>query len=59
MAYVALIVCVYLAAVVDTALGDVLPSSSREVLGAGPSVAGLRSAAARTRDQVLAVLGAG
>ena len=45
--------------VFGAALGDVLPSSSREVLGAGPSVAGLRSAAARTRDQVLAVLGAG
>lgn len=39
------------------ALPAVLPSSSREVLGGGPDVAGLRAAAARTLDAVTAALG--
>ncbi|WP_111767558.1 orotidine-5'-phosphate decarboxylase [Nakamurella deserti] len=38
-------------------LGAVLPSSSREILGGGPSVAGLRDAARRTIDEVRAALG--
>jgi orotidine-5'-phosphate decarboxylase len=38
-------------------LSAVLPSSSREILGAGPSVAKLRDAARRTVDQVRAALG--
>jgi orotidine-5'-phosphate decarboxylase len=38
------------------ARGDVLPSTSREVLGAGPSVQGLRDAAARTLGIVRPVL---
>ena len=37
-------------------LGAVLPSSSREVLSAGPSAPALRAAAARTVDQLRAVL---
>jgi orotidine-5'-phosphate decarboxylase len=37
-------------------LGNVLPSASREVLRAGPSVAALRDAAARLRDDCSAVL---
>lgn len=40
------------------ALKNVLPNSSREVLGAGPDVAGLRAAAARTVEAVSSVLGA-
>jgi orotidine-5'-phosphate decarboxylase len=38
-------------------LRGLLPSSSREILSAGPSIAGLRDAAARTLDQLRAVLG--
>lgn len=38
-------------------LSAVLPTTSREVLGAGPSVTALREAARRSVDQVLAVLG--
>jgi orotidine-5'-phosphate decarboxylase len=38
-------------------LRNVLPSSSREVLGAGPAVAALRDAAARTVDECRAALG--
>jgi orotidine-5'-phosphate decarboxylase len=38
-------------------LRNVLPSSSREVLGAGPSVAGLRAAAAHAVDDCRAALG--
>lgn len=38
-------------------LSAVLPSSSREILGAGPSVTRLRDAARRTVEQVRAVLG--
>jgi orotidine-5'-phosphate decarboxylase len=45
-----------LRAVFGAALGDVLPSSSREILAAGPGVAGLRDAAARTLDAVTATL---
>jgi orotidine-5'-phosphate decarboxylase len=45
-----------LAAVVGDALPWVLASTSREVLGAGPSPAALRDAAERTRDDVAAVL---
>ncbi len=49
------------AADLRTVFGDdlsaVLPSSSREILGAGPSVAGLRDAARRTVEQVRAALG--
>ncbi len=37
-------------------LSAVLPSSSREILGAGPSVTGLRDAARRTVDEVRAAL---
>jgi orotidine-5'-phosphate decarboxylase len=43
-----------LRAVFGPALPDVLPSISREVLGAGPGVAGLRAAAQRALDDVLA-----
>ncbi len=46
-----------LRAVFGPALGDVLPNSSREVLGAGPSISGLRDAAARTVEAVTAALG--
>ncbi|WP_426566874.1 orotidine-5'-phosphate decarboxylase [Angustibacter sp. McL0619] len=42
--------------VFGAARGNVLPSSSREVLGAGPSVTALRDAAARTVDSCRAVL---
>lgn len=45
-----------LRAIFGTALGDVLPSSSREVLSGGPTVAGLRDAAERTLDAIAAVL---
>lgn len=45
-----------LRAVFGRALPHVLPSSSREVLSAGPGVAGLREAADRTTDQVREVL---
>lgn len=37
--------------------GSVVPSTSRSVLGEGPSVEALRSAAARARDEVAAALG--
>ena len=46
-----------LRAVFGNDLSAVLPSSSREILGAGPSIAGLRAAAARTVEQVRAALG--
>jgi orotidine-5'-phosphate decarboxylase len=42
--------------VFGSALGSVLPSVSREVLRAGPSVAALREAADRLRDDCTAVL---
>ena len=45
-----------LAAVFGPARSGVLPSVSREVLRAGPSVAALRDAAARLRDECVAVL---
>jgi orotidine-5'-phosphate decarboxylase len=45
-----------LRAVFGTARRDVLPSSSRDVLAGGPTVAGLREAAARTLDACAAVL---
>jgi orotidine-5'-phosphate decarboxylase len=45
-----------LEAVFGTAIGNVLPSSSREVLGAGPTLEGLREAAARTLDAISATL---
>jgi len=44
--------------VFGAARANVLPSSSREVLAAGPSVTALRDAAARTVDSCRAVLGA-
>lgn len=43
--------------VFGAARANVLPSSSREVLSAGPSVPALRDAAARTRDICLKALG--
>jgi orotidine-5'-phosphate decarboxylase len=46
-----------LRAVFGSALGDVLPSSSREVLAGGPSLAGLRDAADRALASVDEVLG--
>jgi len=46
-----------LRAVFGAARGSVLPSSSREVLGAGPTVNGLRSAAERTLSDVIQALG--
>jgi orotidine-5'-phosphate decarboxylase len=46
-----------LAAVFGAARRNVLPSSSREVLGAGPSPSGLRDAAARTLDACRSALG--
>nr|WP_269330363.1 orotidine-5'-phosphate decarboxylase [Kineosporia babensis] len=46
-----------LKAVFGDAIGNVLPNSSREVLGAGPGVSGLREAAARTVESVRSVLG--
>jgi orotidine-5'-phosphate decarboxylase len=45
-------------AVFGAALPDVLPTTSREVLAGGPGVAGLRAAAQRALDDVLAA-GAG
>mgnify|MGYP006338448599 CR=1 FL=1 len=48
-----------LRAVFGAALPNVLPSSSREVLSGGPTVQGLREAAQRTLDQVLATLPTG
>ncbi len=45
-----------LARVFGAARGNVLASSSREVLGAGPSVSALRQAARRTVDAVAAAL---
>ena len=45
-----------LARVFGAARANVLPSSSREVLGAGPSVAALRQAARRTVDALAAAL---
>lgn len=48
-----------LARVFGGALANVLPSSSREVLGAGPSVGALRDAAARTVEAVVAALDGG
>ena len=45
-----------LRAVFGDALGDVLPSSSREVLGGGPGTAGLREAAERTLEAVRGAL---
>ncbi len=45
-----------LARVFGAARGNVLASSSREVLGAGPSVSALRQAARRTVDAVVAAL---
>jgi orotidine-5'-phosphate decarboxylase len=47
-----------LRAVFGSALGDVLPSSSREVLSGGPTVAGLRQAATRALDSVSEALAA-
>jgi orotidine-5'-phosphate decarboxylase len=38
------------------ALGNVVPSSSREILGAGPATGALRDAARRTNDQFRALL---
>ena len=46
-----------LRAAFGTDLRAVLPSSSREILSAGPSVAGLRAATARTLDEVRTALG--
>jgi orotidine-5'-phosphate decarboxylase len=43
--------------VFGTDLRGLLPSSSREILSAGPSIAGLRAAAAQAQDQLRAVLG--
>jgi orotidine-5'-phosphate decarboxylase len=45
-----------LLAVFGTAVADVLPSSSREVLSGGPTVPGLRSAAARSLEAVSGAL---
>ena len=39
------------------AVGQVLPASSREILGAGPSVAALRHAAARANDTFATLVG--
>ncbi|HET9658503.1 MAG TPA: orotidine-5'-phosphate decarboxylase [Kineosporiaceae bacterium] len=47
-----------LRAVFGAALGNVLPSSSREVLRGGPGAAGLRAAADRTLDQIREALAA-
>jgi len=46
-----------LQAVFGSALGDVLPSSSREVLSGGPTIAGLRAAAERALESIGTVLG--
>lgn len=45
--------------VFGSALRSVLPTASRSVLGAGPSIAGLQGAAARTLDEVRAALDGG
>lgn len=45
-----------LATVFGNNLGCVIPTTSREVLAAGPSVAGLQDAAAKALDQIRAVL---
>jgi orotidine-5'-phosphate decarboxylase len=45
-----------LRAVFGSAITDVLPSSSREVLGGGPTVLGLRDAAAKALDAVQTAL---
>jgi orotidine-5'-phosphate decarboxylase len=45
-----------LRAVFGSAITDVLPSSSREVLGGGPTITGLRDAAAKALDAVQAAL---
>lgn len=45
-----------LARVFGTAVGNVLPASSREILGAGPEPGALRAAASRARDAYAAVL---
>jgi orotidine-5'-phosphate decarboxylase len=45
-----------LRAVFGAAIGDVLPSSSREVLSGGPTVDGLRDAASRALDAVSVAL---
>jgi orotidine-5'-phosphate decarboxylase len=45
-----------LRAIFGSALADVLPSSSREVLSGGPTVSGLRSAASRSLDAVSGAL---
>jgi orotidine-5'-phosphate decarboxylase len=44
-------------AVFGDAVRHVVPSSSREILGAGPDVAALRAAARRTNDQFAALVG--
>ena len=44
-------------AVFGEAVRNVVPASSREILGAGPAPAGLRDAARRTNDQFRALLG--
>ena len=44
-------------AIFGAALSNVLPSSSREILGAGPSAAALRGAAQQANDQFAALLG--
>ena len=46
-----------LRAVFGAALGNVLASSSREILGAGPDVASLRAAARHTARQLKGILG--
>ena len=46
-----------LAAVFGSAVHNVVPSSSREILAAGPTPAALRDAAARTNDTFRTVLG--
>jgi orotidine-5'-phosphate decarboxylase len=45
-----------LRAIFGAALPNVVPSSSREILRGGPTVAGLRAAAARTVDELRALL---
>jgi orotidine-5'-phosphate decarboxylase len=44
--------------VFGAALGNVLGSSSREILGAGPDRAALKAAARHTAQQLHAILGA-
>jgi orotidine-5'-phosphate decarboxylase len=46
-----------LATVFGSAVRNVVPSSSREILGAGPSAAALQGAADRANDAFRAVLG--